>query len=344
MKKYPDEKLFYSLEKLNKTIQDPSFQVLFTTPSYEKRPHNSSLYRNLLMSHNMLFKRLRRPQEALVTTVSDAKYFAQFNDWDGVRQIPGTLNSFIADALESYYYIVDNSYYTLLENMDYLEIEIEENCLLNIAEEKATNNLNLILRNSVGFIFCVGLTIFVATITKAYDDVWDFYSSLEKQWILNHQKATEKFIVHVQQSKHQRKLLKNTYNVNPDQENDNNRSQLDGFVQSEDMSFEDQEKRNETSFNLNTQTNLISNRQKTPTNKNSLNSIPKDLDKKGVILGLNKKWNKGFDKNKSKVDFAEADSHPEKLNNEQNKLEFDMDERFEYFKQNHYSVRKLVFR
>ena len=97
-----------------------------------------------------------------------------------MRQIPGTLNSFIADALESYYYIVDNSYYTLLENMDYLEIEIEENCLLNIAEEKATNNLNLILRNSVGFIFCVGLTIFVATITKAYDDVWDFYSSLEK--------------------------------------------------------------------------------------------------------------------------------------------------------------------
>lgn len=66
-----------------------------------------------------------------------------------------------------------------------------------ITKGEGPNLSSTVIRTILLTIMTTLLGILNAYMMRKHDDVWDFYAGLEKSWILEKQKNTEKYMAHL---------------------------------------------------------------------------------------------------------------------------------------------------
>lgn len=205
-------------------------------------PHYNYLYRNPLINKDQLFPRKRRFQEILQVLANNGVIVANFTNWDGELLNEGsTSKSEIASQISSYFVIVDNVYFTIYDNFLHLNNVTQTNILVQFSKKLNYQKKLFIVRLSTVFCLCGILTFFINSLGKKTGDVWDFYGCVEKPWILHQSSNIQKYIAHVQQSKSQRRKIKNQMRqALALSDLDDNDAYLDGLQFSEKLSSRSQ--------------------------------------------------------------------------------------------------------
>lgn len=326
-------KVFYQMEiyQLMSDMENPLFSQLFSANLV--LPHPKNLYRNPMISTTFQFQRAKRPQESLFAITSNAFLLSDFVNWDGQLIFPGSQNSEIFTQMTHYYMIVDNSYYTTFENLEFLDSRMSMD-LDNLCADELRYH-RILLYSRIGFIFVVmvALTYLLNLLSKRAGDVWDFYGNLEKPWILVQSARIEKFIIHLNQSKSQRKeLLKLNGELETDKEDEN---ENEGLQFEEELSLDDEDE-DEDMMNRKTQS-------KRTGEKDGLMN-PKDKFHQ-------KSKSKSIINNQESIapiqnDFLDrvqvAMDQEKQAEEEKDKIHFDMEERAIFFNSKKFTIMGLI--